>query len=76
MLKRLKDLLIGSGSELVEGADGISEGLPMRFKSKKVPKFRDGGLLIVRAGGRAGMFSAIIAGWGASGLPLASDGGR
>ena len=65
--KRLKDLLIVSGSEIVEGADGISEGLPMRFKSKKVPKFRDGGLLIVRAGGRAGMFSAIIAGWGASG---------
>ena len=65
--KRLKDLLTISGSELIEGADGISEGLPMRFKSKKIPKFRDGGLLIVRAGGRAGMFSAIIAGWGASG---------
>ena len=65
--KRLKDLLTISGDELVEGADGISEGLPMRFKSKKIPKFRDGGLLIVRAGGKAGMFSAIIAGWGASG---------
>ena len=64
---RLKQLLIVSGEELVAGVDGISEGLPLRFKSKLVPKFRDGGLLIVRAGGKAGMFSAIIAGWGASG---------
>ena len=29
--------------------------------------FRQGGLLIVRAGGSAGMFSAVIGGWGASG---------
>ena len=64
---RLSELLIVSGEELVEGAAGISEGLPIRFKSKQIPKFRDGGLLIVRAGGKAGMFSAIIAGWGASG---------
>ena len=64
---RLGELLIVSGEELVAGADGISEGLPLRFKSKQIPKFRDGGLLIVRAGGKAGMFSAIIAGWGASG---------
>ena len=28
-----------------------------------VPKFRHGGLLIVHAGGTAGMFSAIIGGW-------------
>ncbi|MGH9074967.1 MAG: thioredoxin family protein, partial [Acidimicrobiales bacterium] len=28
-----------------------------------VSKFRPGGLLIVHAGGRAGMFSAIIGGW-------------
>lgn len=30
-------------------------------------KFRDGGLMIVRAGGGAGMFSGIIGGWSASG---------
>ena len=64
---RLNDLLTVSGDKLIEGADGISEGLPLRFRSKEIPKFRDGGLLIVRAGGKAGMFSAIIAGWGASG---------
>jgi hypothetical protein len=28
-----------------------------------VPKFWDDGLLIVRAGGSAGLFSAICAGW-------------
>ena len=29
----------------------------------EVPKFRPGGLLIVHAGGTAGLFSAIIGGW-------------
>ncbi len=28
-----------------------------------VPKFRDGGLLIVHAGGGAGLFSSVIGGW-------------
>lgn len=64
---RLKDLLTLCGDELIEGVNGIAEGIPLRFKEKQIPKFRDGGLLIVRAGGKAGMFSAIIAGWGASG---------
>ena len=36
-----------------------------------LPKFRDGGLLIVHAGGGAGLFSAIIGGW-ASGASAAS----
>ena len=39
--------------------------------AQQVPKFRPGGLLIVRAGGSAGLFSAIIAGWAASG-PIGS----
>ena len=34
---------------------------------KRVNKFRPGGLLIVRAGGAAGMFSGIIGGWSAGG---------
>ncbi|MQA12732.1 MAG: thioredoxin [Pseudonocardiaceae bacterium] len=29
----------------------------------RTPKFRQGGLLIAHAGGRAGMFSAVIGGW-------------
>lgn len=64
---RLKALLMISGSELIAGAGGIAEGLPAKFADAQLPKFREGGFNIVRAGGSAGMFSAIIAGWGASG---------
>ena len=51
-LKKIERSLDRPGSEIVEGADGIS-GLPMRFKSKKVPKFRDGGLTFGLAEGQA-----------------------
>ena len=36
---------------------------PPAFRDATLPKFRDGGLLLVHAGGRAGLFSAIIGGW-------------
>lgn len=68
---RLRDaldrLLRLPGEELVVGAGGIAEGIPESLRDRKVAKFRDGGLLIVRAGGSAGLFSGIIAGWAASG---------
>ncbi len=64
---RINELLMIDGSELIRGAGGIAEGLPEHLADKTLPKFRKGGLNIVRAGGSAGMFSAIIAGWGASG---------
>jgi len=64
---RLMELLTLPGSELIAGAGGIAEGLPEKFAEANLPKFREGGFNIVRAGGSAGMFSAIIAGWGASG---------
>jgi hypothetical protein len=51
------------GEELVAGARGIAEGGPPSLAGKSVNKFRPGGLLIVRAGGAAGMFSGIIGGW-------------
>jgi hypothetical protein len=51
------------GEELVAGAKGIAEGGPASLAGKTVNKFRPGGLMIVRAGGGAGMFSGIIAGW-------------
>jgi hypothetical protein len=41
--------------------------MPERFKDKILNKFRDDGLHIVTLGGTAGMFSAIIGGWVASG---------
>lgn len=65
--ERLHALLTLDGAELVQGAGGIAEGLPASFADKQIRKFRDGGLTLVRAGGAAGMFSAVIAGWGASG---------
>jgi hypothetical protein len=60
-------LLMIPGEELIQGAGGMAEGLPEKLRDSVLCKFRDGGLNIVRAGGRAGLFSAIIAGWGASG---------
>jgi hypothetical protein len=59
----LDGLLQLPGSELVEGAGGIAEGIPERLAGATLPKFRPGGLLIVHAGGTAGLFSAIIGGW-------------
>ena len=55
------------GKELVRGAGGIAEGVPEDFKDADLPKFRPGGLDIVFAGGPAGMFSAILGGWVATG---------
>lgn len=65
--EELTRLLQLPGEEMVVGAGGIAEGLPAAMASGTVPKFRPGGLLIVRAGGTAGLFSAVIAGWAASG---------
>jgi hypothetical protein len=61
--KELDVLLTIDGSELVRGAGGIDDGLPQDFAGATFPKFRPGGLLIVHAGGHAGLFSAVIAGW-------------
>ncbi|GGY78264.1 thioredoxin [Marinobacter zhanjiangensis] len=72
LLEELETLLRFPGEEMVAGAGGIAEGIPEQFRDKTVPKFRPGGLLIVRAGGTAGLFSAVIAGWAASG-PVGSS---
>ena len=61
----------------VAGANGIAEGGPPSLAGKTVNKFRPGGLMIVRAGGDAGMFSGIIGGWSAGGprgsLPVTKE---
>jgi thiol-disulfide isomerase/thioredoxin len=59
----LDGLLMLPGSEIVRGAGGITEGVPEAFGEATLPKFRDGGLLIVHAGSTAGLFSAIVGGW-------------
>jgi len=64
-------------AELVAGAQGIAEGRPPSLAGKTVNKFRPGGIMIVRAGGDAGMFSGIIGGWSAGGargsLPVTKE---
>ena len=59
----LGDELLIDADELLSGAGGITEGLPPAAAGRKVPKFRPGGLLVVHAGGPAGLFSAIVGGW-------------
>ena len=50
---------------ILRGVDNIGEGIPpgLGFEGSKLPKFRDGGILIVHAGGPAGLFSSVIGGW-------------
>jgi len=62
-LDEIGRLLMIPGDELVRGAGGIEEGLPAAMAGTPIPKFRPGGLLVVHAGGGAGLFSSIIAGW-------------
>jgi len=65
------------GADLVAGAKGIAEGGPQSLTGRTVNKFRPGGIMIVRAGGDAGMFSGIIGGWSAGGprssLPVTKE---
>ena len=65
--RRLEDELYQAlkrpGRDLVYGAQGVAEGLPASMADKIVDKFQPDGVLIVRAGGPAGLFSAIIGGW-------------
>ena len=63
VLQEIHDRLQMSGSEIVRGAGGMAEGVQEAFKDATLPKFRPGGLLLVHAGGPAGLFSAIIGGW-------------
>jgi hypothetical protein len=67
LYEELEELLQLPGEELVRGAGGIAEGMPEQSIQERMPKFWPGGLHIIRAGGTAGLFSAIISGWSASG---------
>ncbi len=52
------------GKDIIAGADGIPLGIDPGRANEMVPKFAPDGLLIVRAGGPAGLFSGILPGWG------------
>jgi hypothetical protein len=63
LLAELHDRLQIHGSELVRGADDMAEGVPDWLARETLGKFRADGLLLVHAGGGAGLFSAMIGGW-------------
>lgn len=57
------------GSDLVVGAGGIADGIPEFAASMPaIPKFPPDSMLVVYAGGDAGLFSAIIGGWASGAL--------
>ena len=62
-MEELGTELLFDGDELLAGTRGVAAGLPPAAAGQKIPKFRPGGLLVVHAGGPAGLFSAIIGGW-------------
>jgi hypothetical protein len=61
--RALFEATIRPGKEIVAGADGVGEGIPASRAGEQVPKFHEDGLMVVRAGGSAGLFSAILPGW-------------
>ena len=63
LLGELHDRLQIHGSELVRGAGDMAEGVPEWLAGETLGKFRADGLLLVHAGGGAGLFSAMIGGW-------------
>jgi hypothetical protein len=63
ILRELHDRLLISGEDLVRGAHGMAEGVPEKLRDRTLPKFRPEGILLVHAGGGAGLFSSIIGGW-------------
>jgi len=61
--ERLHELTLLEGADIVRGAGGITEGVPDWAKDSQLPKFRPEGIVMVHAGGGAGLFSTIIGGW-------------
>jgi hypothetical protein len=61
--RALYEATIRPGSEIIAGRDGVGEGIPASRAGEMVPKFHEDGLMVVRAGGPAGLFSAILPGW-------------
>ena len=61
--EELHNALRRPGSDVIQGAHGIGEGVSAARCDEMVDKFWPEGLLIVHAGGQAGLFSAICAGW-------------
>jgi len=54
---------IKPGKDLIRGAHGVGEGIDPSRAGEMVPKFFEDGLMVVRAGGPAGLFSGILTSW-------------
>ena len=63
VITELHARLTTPAAELTRGAGGIAEGIPAGFGDVALPKFTPNGLMLAYAGGGAGLFSMIIAGW-------------
>ncbi len=61
--REIEAATVRPGRDLVAGAHGVGEGIPAARANEAVPKFYEDALLIARAGGPAGLFSAILPGW-------------
>ena len=61
--KALYEATIRPGREILAGLNGIGEGVPASRADEMIPKFHDDGLVVVRAGGPAGLFSGLLPGW-------------
>jgi hypothetical protein len=61
--RAIHEATVRPGKDIVAGLDGVGEGVPASRAGEMVPKFFEDGLMIVRAGGKAGLFSAILPGW-------------
>lgn len=61
--EELHKAMVRPGKDVIQGAHGVGEGVDKRRADEMIDKFWPEGLLIVQAGGQAGLFSAICAGW-------------
>jgi thiol-disulfide isomerase/thioredoxin len=59
----LHKAMLRPGDAVIQGALGVGEGVDPKRRDEMINKFWPEGLLIVHAGGQAGLFSAICAGW-------------
>ena len=80
MRDEVNALLTRPGRTRMRGAGGMDEGLPESLAEADIPKFREGGLHFVHAGGNAGMFSGILSSWvnpnGGGSTPVTVEVGR
>jgi hypothetical protein len=63
ILQELHARLAVPAAELERGAGDIAEGIPAGMGVETLPKFSPNGLMLAYAGGGAGLFSMLIAGW-------------